>query len=154
MCSSYHSDVNLCDECENDKQSIFDLSNLDVGNLHAGDKIAGDLDYLGWIVIKGVVMCPKVSSALNEYSTSKKWYRIGRDHGASMKFNSENHTKHYNSWMNNSLLVEYFDTLQTNLVTRCLPDNRYVIGYRNIISNRFKTEIDQIPHTDYKVIME
>ena len=154
MCSSYHYDDNLCHACDNDNQSIFDLSNLDISNMPAGDTIAGNLDYLGWIVVKGVTMCPKVSSALNKYSTTNKWHRIGKDHGASMKFDSNNHTKQYQNWMHDPLLVDYFDMLRTKVITRCLKNDSYVIGYRNIISNKVKTEKDQIPHTDYKVIME
>ncbi len=71
-----------------------------------------------------------------------------------MKFGNNNHTKAYNSWMHNPLLVEYFGILKSNIISRCLKDINYVIGSRYIISNKFKTEDDQIPHTDYKVIME
>ena len=56
--------------------------------------------------------------------------------------------------MYNPLLVEYFDILKSNVINIFLKDVNYVIGYRNIISNKFKTEEDQIPHTNYKDIME
>ena len=122
--------------------------------MQAGDTIAGNLDYLGWLVIKGVTMSPNVSSTLKDCSSSNKWNRIGRDHGASMKFGNKNHTKAYSSWMHNPLLVENFDILKSNVINRYSKDISYVIGSRNIIMNRFKIETNQIPHTDYKVIME
>ena len=56
--------------------------------------------------------------------------------------------------MHNPLLVEYFDIIKSNVINRYLKDINYVIEYRNIISNKFKREEDQIPHTDYKVIMK
>ena len=154
LCSSYHSDISVCNDCENGIESIFDLTKVDITNMPAGDVIAGNLDYLGWLVVKGVTMSTTVTSTLNKHSTTKKWNRIGSDHGASMKFSNNNRTKQYNSWMNDDFLVDYFDMLTANVIHRCLKDNNYVIGYRNIISNKFKTREDQIPHTDYKVIME
>ena len=65
-------------------------------------------------------MSPNVSSTLKDCSSSNKWNRIGRDHGASMKFGFNNPTKAYNSWMHNPLLVEYFDIIKSNVINICL----------------------------------
>ena len=96
ICSSYHSDINVCHDCENCIESIFDLSKVDITNISAGDTIFGNLDYLGWLVVKGVTMSTTVTLILSKHSTNNKWNRIGRDHGASMKFPNNNCTKQYN----------------------------------------------------------
>ena len=44
---------------------------------------------------------------LNYFTKKGQWYRIGRDPGDSMRFNSDNDTKQYQNWMQTPMLVAY-----------------------------------------------
>ena len=54
MCSSYQKRERKCEECHLGVQSVLDLSKVFIEYLSAGDTIVGNLEYLGWAVVKGV----------------------------------------------------------------------------------------------------
>ena len=154
MCSSYQSSDWSCVNCQLGVQSVIDLSNMDITNVSEGELIVGNLEYLGWVVVKGVDISINLQITLKQIMNKGKWFRIGKDHGACQKFNSDGLSKYYRNWIVNEEIQEYCDEVLSKVIIKCLHDNEYEIGYRNIISNQFIMIQDQIPHTDYKVSMK
>ena len=104
--------------------------------------------------MKGVDISINLEITLKQIMNKGKWFRIGKDHGACQKFNSDSLSKYYRNWIVNEEIQEYCDEVLSKVISKCLHDNEYEIGYRNIISNQFLMIQDQIPHTDYKVSMK
>ena len=154
MCSYYQKKDYPCCECEHGIQSVFDFTNIDVDNLSVGDTIVGNLEYLGWVVVKGADITMKLNETLKQITQKGKWFRIGKDHGASIKFDSDCLSKSYRDWMVNEEIIEYCHDVQSKVISKCLKDDQYEIGYRNILCNNFFNDEDQIPHTDYRVSMK
>jgi hypothetical protein len=49
-----------------------------------------------------------------------KWMRIGKEHGAVQKFNSDSLSKSYRNWILNEEVKEYCDDVQARVITKCL----------------------------------
>ena len=154
MCSSYQKRECKCEECYLGVQSVLDLSKVCIKDLSEGDTIVGNLEYLGWLVVKGVEISMNLHVTLQQIMKKGKWNRIGKDHGAVQKFNSDGLSKSYRNWILNEEVKEYCDDVQSRVINKCLACDEYEIGYRNILSNHFVNTTDQIPHTDYKVSMK
>ena len=122
--------------------------------LFVGDTIVGNLEYLGWVVVKCCDISINLHITLKQIMNQGKWWRIGKDHGAALKFNSDGLSKSYRDWILNEEVKEYCDDVQSKVISKVLGGDQYEIGYRNILSNKFYIRRDQIPHTDYKVSMK
>ena len=46
MCGHHNSNVNAYYDCQNGTESVFDVTDVDIDNIHKGDIIEGNPDYL------------------------------------------------------------------------------------------------------------
>ena len=152
LCYSHeHKPSNVpCGECKKGIGTTIDLSNLDLSQLSDGDKICGNLDFLGWVVVKGPPIGKKLGQSINTICSSGVWTGIN-DHCASMKFSHNSLNSNFTKWQTDDDVNFYFHLLKFNVLDNFLPSKKYVIGYRNILSNFSVSQYDQVPHCDYEV---
>ena len=150
LCHSHGKSDLHCDHCKNGIGTTFDFSNLDISHLSVGDKICGNLDYLGWVVVKAPYVGANLGKSIDLISSSGVWTQIS-NHCAFMKFTQDSFNQNFMKWRTDEHVVQYFKSLERNVLNIHLPSKKYVIGYRNILCNYLVSQTDQIPHCDYHV---
>ena len=96
LCSHYYLKDGQCKHCKDGVGSVLDLSKIDISRIPVASHICGDLETLGWVVVKGIDTCPKASEKIkNVVLNGSSLTRIGSDHGAFMKFSHNNVTPNY-----------------------------------------------------------
>jgi len=143
-----------CHSCECNSVPTVDLTEMDVSSLNIGDKILGNLELLGWLVVKGIDPNKNTTDKINEICEIGDWNRIGQDHCAYMKFQSNDISRNSITWNTDTNIVNYFNSIKVHILNRWLPSKNYITELRNILSNRTFSNSDQIPHCDFKVFKE
>ena len=97
LCHSHERTDPPCDNCKNGICTTFDLSNLDISHLLVEDKIFGNLDYLGWVVVKAPYVGDKLGKSIDVISSCGDWTQIS-NHCAFIKFTQDSFNQNFIKW--------------------------------------------------------
>ena len=89
MCPSFNRPNTTCEKCGSTTERCIDLSEVNMKEYEIGEIILGNIDILGWIVVKGNPLRKTVIRDIYDISISNnnKWFKI--DHSwRSQKYNS------------------------------------------------------------------
>ena len=138
-----------CSECSHTTQREIDLSLIDLANFNVGDTILGNINEIGWCVVKGEPLVPAVDEDFEVISEFNKleWFPIDHTERV-MKYNS---TFDKNEFMlaAGSHTQNFFASLKSSVLDKYLPTKDYIFGKTNLLMNRDVVENDQWPHTDF-----
>ena len=95
LCSHYCLNDSCCDLCKNGVGTVLDLSKIDISCLNIGTQICGDLETLGWVVVKGCNADSYLEGKINKVANNGPWNRIGRNHCGFMKFINNSFTPNH-----------------------------------------------------------
>ena len=79
-CKQFYKDNPECEHCK-EKKIVIDLREVPDNSHNTGEHICGDLDKIGWVVLRGLIMKQPTYDAINEVSKKGKgndgiWYSI------------------------------------------------------------------------------
>ena len=144
-----------CDCCGDMDILELDLSVISSQSYDPGEKIFGDMDRYGWIVIRGVsktvpgsvTNCPAIETIQKIGNVEERyWFEIDNQRGRYMLYD-HNSTPH-EEWENEEV-VQFFKLIREKIYNKWLPHDDYIFGKYNLIVNLSPIDTDQIPHTDY-----
>ena len=167
ICKDMYSSRPTCQYCRMPSQ-VLDLRDIPPNSYCPGDRITGDLDEYGWMVVRGVRMNENMYEAMDMVKSfgrkSKavkvpQWYSIeDRNNNRVMKYNHISPI--HDVWYSDPDLNMFIAQLQNEVIKKALsPDKRfptyrekadYVIGKFNLLMNRGPISCAQQAHTDYK----
>jgi hypothetical protein len=146
FCTGVNNDGNPCHECNIEEHSSLDLSNVDTNKFKNGEIIKGDLNSLGWVVIKSDLIDMSTENHIKQIAyDDKHWYKVGKQPSRQMKFNSFDNPGV--KWCINPLKAFLLNLKK--LIDPCMPNNNYVSERINLLRNAGHIEYDQRPHSDY-----
>ena len=167
ICREMYKSRTGCQYC-NIPSEVLDLRHIPKHSYNPGDRIMGDLDELGWIVVRGVRMTEDMYNSVEAVTKfGKKAQVVKNPHWYSIEERNNNRVMKYNHistihdvWYSDPNLVEFLGLLQNEVVKKALSiDKRYttyrqqadyVLGKFNLLMNRGEVSCDQQAHTDYK----
>ena len=131
-------------ECKKEA-TVIDLT--PITGYVVGDRILGDLETLGWVVLRGVEVTESISTKIDEIIDSGKWHSISTEKNRQMKYN---HTSRISKKWQNEELVQFQADIERKLLSFLKKDDTtYCIGKFNVLRNNGIIETDQDPHYDY-----
>jgi len=137
-------------KCGSTTERCIDLSEVNMKEYEIGEIILGDIDMLGWIVVKGNPLRKTVRRDMHHISVSNnnKWFKI--DHSwRSQKYNS-GYDKDEFLLLANSLTTDFLDSIKTSILDKHLPNKNYIVGKTNLLINLQPIVDDQWPHSDFR----
>ena len=112
-----------------------------------GEKILGDLDTCGWVVMRGVSVNDNMQDKMTAIAMKGKWKSISKERHRLTKYNYQ--SKIPLTW-NDVDLISFRSQIETRVLSK-LPflHTPYCIDKFNLLVNGSLIEDDQDPHFDY-----
>ena len=85
-----------CVDCLQDL--TLNLTDVNINHIVTGDVICGDLDNLGWAVVKSVPIDDSVMAAINDIASSGSWEKMEANTLRRQKFNINSKGKLLKKW--------------------------------------------------------
>ena len=70
ICKDFYKDNLECEHCK-EKEIVIDLRKVPDKSSNTGEHICGDLDKLGWVVLRGLKMTDSTYDVINEVSKKR-----------------------------------------------------------------------------------
>ena len=148
ICYHFEREETKCTKC-NKGGCVIDLSHINMDGYNSGDIIIGDINDVGWIVVKGNPMNDYVKRNLNAIDETDGWNHIERNTDRMMKFSP--HQSELNMFMLacSARTQQFLKSLKTSVLDKHLPSKSYIFGKMNLLKNAKPIFKDQLPHSDY-----
>ena len=150
MCPSLIRPNTSCEEYGSTTERCIDLSKVKMNKFEIGQIILGDIDMLGWIVVKDNPLRKTVRRDMHHSSGSNnnKWFQI--DHSwRSQKYNSGYDQDEF-LFLANSFTTDFLDSIKTLISDKHLPNKNYIVGKTKPLTNLQPIVDDQWPHSDFR----
>ena len=158
ICQDLYKDYPQCLDCLNLEGGVIDLSDVPSSSYNPGDIIIGDLEQLGWVVVRGVRVTEQTYAAIDKVSKvgatkDGSWTSI-EDHGGNrqMKYSHTqkvNRDKHWKQKECNQFLVDVKEKILDRVLIVQEGAIEYDVGSYNLLKNKGYIGCDQQAHTDY-----
>ena len=146
FCANY-TNPNLCEACSQGV-CVLSLSFLERKQYANGDTVAGDLNKMGWVLLRSRCVELHHETEIRNICGRGKWYAIGdSDDTRMMKYQTS--STFPKAWKQPNLQT-MFSSIKTNIFDKVLPNKGYVFAKLNILKNHGASLIDQAGHYDYE----
>ena len=153
-CSYLREDFNKCVYCKDEEMTI-DLRTIPKNSYSPGNRIIGDLDMYGWLVVRSASVPDTIDNAIKDIGKlgggwSGQWHKIDKTVNRMKKYKPSSMV--HNEW-SSGLPKQFLDNVNKFILQDNLDDEKndlkYVIEKFNLIQNVGMIHNDDMPHTDY-----
>ena len=145
-CANYNN-PKLCPTCSQG-ECVVDLSSLKSNQYTNGETVLGDLNKLGWVLLRSRCINRAHETEIRNIIGKGKWCAIGdSDDTRMMKYQTS--TTVPKAWKE-PLLLAMFKSIKTNIFNKVLPNDGYDFAKFNVLKNQGVSLIDQAGHFDYQ----
>ena len=137
----------ICPQCLEDP-FIFDLRDYPNNFYKPGEVMFGDLDVLGWVLVRGIRISPESHMGSNKIAELGPWNPIEKSERC-MKYKLGTHVPP--AWKTDMDVATVMNSIQTELIDKVLNENggNYRMWKYNLLKNKANIWEDQMPHYDY-----
>ena len=137
-----------CDVCREVDELTLDLTVVSSTSYAPGDVIIGDLDKVGWVVVRGVSrrMSDSVGKIMEIAETHGNWFEIDNQRGRKMMYDHQSLLSF--KWYDEEV-TSFTAQIKRRILKRNLPHKDYILGRFNLLKNTNVIAEDQLPHYDF-----
>ena len=151
-CGDIYEEHPTCVHCKR-RETVVDLRGIPPTSYSPGERIIGDLEELGWIVVRGVRIDDDTYESINNVSQSGRredgtWFPVQSD-GQARKMKYKHTASPHTRWSADVHLRTFTEQLTTSVINKINPNEQYQIGKLNLLKNTNHIYHDQMPHKDY-----
>ena len=135
LCEHFDRNNFKCNKCCGNDQCIIEISDLNMDDYECGDIILGDINDVGWIVVKGNPLKAKARDNINLIADTGECFFIEKGTYRFQKFNSS-FDKNVFMLTANAHTKRFFSSLKTTILDQHLPTTNYIFGKVNLLKMR------------------